>query len=163
VDFDPLAPFFFSALHGRHLRRQGTAISWSRSNFIRDLAAILRAHPGHAVLFGNTLGQHRLHSSSIASAEADIGALALKLRGRPWASFHDRLSCAWDRFSEKPSAFSHPGRLPSVQLAGRYAAATEWTDHLTEGLLPADTACLYLPWHINPGRLHVVEAGWLAG
>ncbi|NBR28660.1 MAG: hypothetical protein EBT83_09670 [Betaproteobacteria bacterium] len=163
VDFDPLAPFFFSVLHGWHLRRQKTAISWCRSNFIRHLEQILREHPEHAVLFGNTLGQHRLHCADIATAEADISALAEKLQGRPWASFHDRLSGAWNPCRTTPRAFSCRGRLPSAHLAIRYDVAVEWTDHLTEGLLPADTPCLYLPWRLEQSRLHIVEAGWRAG
>lgn len=163
VDFDPLAPFFFYALHGRYLRRQKTAVFWKKSNFIDEFERILREHPEHAVLFGNTLGQHRLHCRDIASAEADIAALAGKLQGRPWASFHDRLSCEWSPRRNTPRAFSHLGRLSSVDLARRYDVAAEWTDHLTEGLLPTDMPCVYLPWHIEQGRLHVVEAGWCPG
>ena len=162
VDFDPLAPYLFSMLHGSYLRQQKTGISWCRANIVHDLDRLLRESPRYAVLFGNVLGQHRLHCATIASAEADIAALSSRLRGWPWASFHDRLSCAWEPSRDTPPPISSSTRLPSNLLAGKYEVASEWTDHLTECLLPADTACLYLPWYIEPNRLHVVEAAWCA-
>jgi len=163
VDFDPLAPHFFALLHGRQLRRHRTSICWRRTDVIRDLEQILDECPGHAVLFGNMLGQHRLHCRDIASAEADIAGLVRRLRGRSWASFHDRLSGAWDAARETPAGFSHPTPLSSLKLASHFPEVPIWTDHLTECVMPADSDCRYLSWLMEPTRLHVVEAAWRVG
>ena len=144
--------------HGRQLRRHRTSIRWRRTDVIRDLELILNECPGHAVLFGNMLGQHRLHCRDIACAEADIAGLARRLRGRSWASFHDRLSGAWDPAHETPAGFSHPTPLASLKLASYFPRVPIWTDHLTECVLPSDSDCRYLPWLMEPTRLHIVEA-----
>lgn len=163
VDLDPLAPYLFALMHGRHLRLNGTDISWCRANIMHDLEGILSECRGHAILFGNMLGQHRLHCTDIASAEADIGGIAQRLRGQSWASFHDRLSGAWDPWRELPAGFSHPVPLASGKLAKHFPRVQVWTDHLTEGLMPADSVCRYLPWPMERTRLHVVEAAWHPG
>ena len=163
VDLDPLAPWLFGRLHGARLRRAGVSLSWQRADIFGSLDSLLQAHPDHAILFGNMLGQHRLYCADVASAEGDLNWLSQRLQGRGWASFHDRLSVDWAAGRSAPSTITTQCSLSSSALAHRFGGDGIWLDHLTGHLLPEDAKCLYLPWHINPRRLHVVEAGWQAG
>ena len=105
------------------------------------------------------LGQHRFYCSDVESAEAHLQRLTRQLQGRVWASFHDRLSVDWPADRAAPERLCAPRSLPSDQLARHFGSAGVWTDHLTAGIME-DRECLYLPWHLMPGRLHLVEAAW---
>jgi hypothetical protein len=165
VDLDPLAPWLFNRLHGAGLRRSGVSVSWQRADIFDTLVPLLKSHPAHAILFGNMLGQHRYYCSDVSSAEAHLQWLTGQLQGRVWASFHDRLSVDWKSGSDAPERVGAPRSLSSDQLARRFGSrgcCGIWTDHLTEGVITGDVECLYLPWHLLPGRLHLVEAAWHA-
>lgn len=161
VDLDPLAPWLFNRLHGSSLRRAGVCVNWQRADIFGTLVTLLRDYPEHAILFGNMLGQHRFYCSDIASAEANLKCLTRQLQGRVWASFHDRLSVDWPAGRAAPERLCAPCSLPSDQLARHFSSTGVWTDHLTDGIME-DSECLYLPWHLLPGRLHLVEAAWRA-
>ena len=165
VDLDPLAPWLFNRLHGAGLRRSGVSVSWQRADIFDTLVPLLKSHPAHAILFPNMLGQHRFYCSDVSSAEAHLQWLTGQLQGRVWASFHDRLSVDWKSGSDAPERVGAPRSLSSDQLARRFGSrgcCGIWTDHLTEGVITGDVECLYLPWHLLPGRLHLVEAAWHA-
>ena len=165
VDLDPLAPWLFNRLHGAGLRRSGVSVSWQRADIFDTLVPLLKSHPAHAILFGNMLGQHRYYCSDVSSAEAHLQWLISHLQGRVWASFHDRLSVDWKSGSDAPERVGAPRSLSSDQLARRFGSrgcCGIWTDHLTEGVITGDVECLYLPWHLLPRRLHLVEAAWHA-
>lgn len=165
VDLDPLAPWLFNRLHGAGLRRSGVSVSWQRADIFDTLVPLLKSHPAHAILFPNMLGQHRFYCSDVSSAEAHLQSLTGQLQGRVWASFHDRLSVDWKSGSDAPERVGAPHSLSSDQLARRFGGrgcCGIWTDHLTEGVITGDVECLYLPWHLLPGRLHLVEAAWHA-
>ena len=162
VDLDPLAPWLFNRLHGAGLRRSGVSVSWQRADIFDTLGPLLKSYPAHAILFGNMLGQHRYYCSDVSSAEAHLQWLTRQLQGRVWASFHDRLSVDWKPGGDAPQRVCAPRSLSSDQLARRFGGRGIWTDHLTEGVIGGDVECLYLPWHLLPGRLHLVEAAWHA-
>lgn len=161
VELDPLAPRLFSLLHGAALRRSGSRLSWQRADLFDELERLLDAYPDHAVLFSNVLGQHALHRREPGRAEAELGALSLRLAGRRWASFHDRLSGAWPQARPIPAPFSLAAAEGAESLARRVAGSGEWCDHLTTHVLPADCPRLILPWPIRPAQLHWIEAGYL--
>ena len=159
VDTDPLAPALFGLVHGRALASSGGKVSWERADICMALERLLEAFPGHALLFCNMLGQHALHRPEAGLAEAEIAALGRRLKGRQWASFHDRLSGLWAANRPVPQAFILDATEEAMPLAKRVNAAGEWRDHLTTRVLPSSGARLLLPWRIRPGRLHWIEAG----
>ena len=160
VDLDPLAPWLFDRLHGAGLRRAAVGVRWQQADIFATLGPLLRSFPQHAVLFGNILGQRRLYCSDVATAEADLRRLTGALRGRVWASFHDRLSIDREVAGRPVEAVQASRSLASEELAMRFGGGGVWTDHLTAEVIAGDVACLYLPWPLMPGRLHIVEAAW---
>jgi hypothetical protein len=163
VDLDPLAPLLFRALHGRALAAAGVALGFERADAFAGLPGVLARHPGHAVLFANMLGQRRFHHQDADATEAELAALAARLTGRAWASFHDRLSGRAPDLATMPDAFACAVALAPVDLARRVGASGEWLDHLTTDVLPAAVARRFMPWRFRRARLHWVEAGWVAG
>ena len=161
VDIDPVAPWVFGLLHGRTLRRSGTLLTWQRADLFAELEHLLQAYPEHAILFANVLGQRALHQCGPGVAEAELGALSLRLAGRRWASFHDRLSGHWPRDRPMPLPIRLAAAESAQALARRVSGSGEWCDHLTTHILPADWPRLILPWPIGPGRVHWIEAGYI--
>lgn len=132
------------------------------------LDAVLERWPNASVLFCNVLGQ--LHFGLDDAQQARLVSefrcrLWPALRGRTWASFHDRWSF------DAPSLPPHSGslyfeRLPNdEQLADAYFGpgqqAVTALDHGTTELFPETLPRDYLSWQITPRALHLVEA--LAG
>ena len=160
VDIDPAARPLFHLLHGGALRRAGACLSWSRTDFFADSAAVLAAHPEAAVLFCNVAGQRCVQVSDPAVVEAEMLALQALLHGRAWASFHDLLSA---KTTLAPPARSLSQRMGAHGLLASYGLGGEWFDHLTGGLLPRHAARRILPWRFKRGRVHLIEAGWVEG
>ena len=161
LDLDPLASVLFRANHGRALAAAGRTLRFSRTDALADLSRLLAEHPRHAVLFANILGQRRFDRADGTATEAELAALASRLAGRPWASFHDRLSGRARDVAAAPQTFSCATRLAPEELARRVGASGEWLDHLTTDVLPATTERRVMPWRFRPGRLHWVEAGFV--
>ena len=161
VEFDPVAPLLFGLLHGRALRRSGSHLTWQRADLFDQLDRLLEQHPDYAILFCNVLGQHGLHRREPGRAEEDLNALSLRLAGRRWASFHDRLSGDWLQTKPLPAPIRLAGAEGPQALARRVAGSGLWYDHLTTHVLPQDCPRLILPWPIRPGRLHWIEAGYI--
>ena len=158
VDPDPAARAIFMRRFKAGSRQQ----TWVPSTFERVLPALLTRHPNHAVLFCNVLGQLRYQDEkSLERIEFELGQIKLMLAGRHWASFHDRIS------GETASADLHELEFFSAEpvttdtLAKRVARAGEWLDHLTESVLPRNTARRFMAWPISRERTHWIEAGWV--
>jgi hypothetical protein len=172
VDPDPLAAAIFRARYPALAGR----VRWSREDVLGPvagrlgtggLAGLLARHPGHAVLFANVLGQLAcLWPAAVAGRSFGPFArtLVALLRGREWASFHDRLSGPG-----APGAPLAPLVLPGA-LAGPALAArvrrvlpglpADLRDHGTAELFPGLEALerRILGWQIAPGVYHLVEA-----
>ena len=92
-DLDPLAPPIFRARHrgvNVHFRRED--VFWrSKRLDVRAAEAILNRHSGAAILFSNVIGQVLLEGRA---SETEWTSYLLELRrvlkGRAWASYHDR-------------------------------------------------------------------------
>ena len=153
MDPDPLAAVLFRLNHP--LARIG---DWQRADFFVDGDAFLERHRGAAVLFCNVLGQRRYVNRDIESVESEIGLIKTRLRGRDWASFHDLLSGhgeASPDIKELKSTLDQATLLSSLDLSG------EWLDHLTGDVFARSQSRQIIPWQFAPGRVHLVEAGFV--
>lgn len=162
VDLDPLAPRLFGLNHGDFIRRNGICVNWARQDILQVLDLLLAKHPDHAVLFCNLLGQTGLHVRTESRLQAFLGGMPTRMRERPWASFHDRLSAT----TQDPAASLRPfcsrhglDELSLVRLLPARFHSAPWVDHMTRDVLAADCPRLYLPWQLLPGQLHLIEAG----
>ncbi len=160
VDIDPFAKPLFSLLHGRALRRAGVRLSWSQTDFFADPAHVLHAHPDATVLFCNVAGQRCVQTRDSAAVEQEMLRLRALLQGRSWASFHDLLSA---ETHETRQARHLAQQMSAYDLLSSYGLGGEWFDHLTGQLLPPNSPRRIMPWRINRGRLHLIEAGWVEG
>lgn len=130
------------------------------------LDALLQARPSAAVLFCNLLGQLQLDSSDEQHAgwrAAFQRRILPELRGRRWASFHDRWSL--DRAASEPPLplELHFARAPSddelgASLFGASGPPVAVLDHGTAGLFPEAGPHRYFTWQLTADALHVVEA-----
>jgi hypothetical protein len=155
MDPDPFAAVLFRLNHPR--ARIG---HWERADFFTHGDAFLEKHPGAAVLFCNVLGQRRYVNRDLESAESEIRQIKTRLRGREWASFHDLLSGVGVASSEIKQLQSAPDQatlLSSLDLSG------EWLDHLTGDVFVRSQSRQIIPWQFTPGRIHLVEAGYVNG
>jgi hypothetical protein len=129
------------------------------------LAAWLAREPARAVVFCNVLGQVRFLMDDEAFARwsrAFRQDLVPALAGRPWVSFHDRLS---GRLAPDLRRAPESDRLlGDDELLARFyvrlpetARTYELTDHLTAGLWSAALPRRYFSWEIAPGRFHLIE------
>lgn len=153
MDPDPLAAVLFRLNHP--MARIG---EWQRADFFIDGDAFLERYPGAAVLFCNVLGQRRYVNREIESVENEMREIKTRLRGRDWASFHDLLSGVGDASSEVKdlkSALDQATLLSSLDLSG------EWLDHLTGDVFARSQSRQIIPWQFAPGRVHLVEAGYV--
>jgi len=136
--------------------------TWVASTFERVLPALLVRHPHHAVLFCNVLGQLRYQDKkTLERIEFELGQIKLMLAGRHWASFHDRISGETASADLHELEFFSAAAVTTDALAKRAARGGQWLDHLTESVLPADTARRFMAWPISRKRLHWIEAGWV--
>lgn len=158
VDIDPWVPYLFALRHGKALRRAGTRITWQRADFFLHAKDLLNQYREHAVLFPNVLGQHALHVSDSSVAERDLAKLVMRLRGRTWASFHERLSGRLADAQPDLQTRELPGRLSAEALAQRIAMTGVWSDHSTTDVFPAECPRLLLAWVFRPGHVHWIEA-----
>jgi hypothetical protein len=132
------------------------------------LARVLDAEGDAAVLFSNVLGQVRVllgasHSDDerLASVRARVHAA---IRGRSWASFHDRVSGELEPALE--GRFDADHRLSDAELREHFyvtampdgGAPPPLLDHLTAGFFPEDRPHAYFCWPLLPGVFHLIEA-----
>jgi hypothetical protein len=132
------------------------------------LARVLDAEGDAAVLFSNVLGQVRVllgatHSDDerLAGVRATVHAA---IRGRSWASFHDRVSGELEPVLEGRLDTEH--RLSDAELRDHFYAsvtadgrpAPPLLDHLTAGFFPQDRPHSYFCWPLVSGVFHLIEA-----
>ena len=154
MDPDPFAAILFRFNHPQ--ARLGL---WQRGDFFSDGDAFLAAHPGAAVLFCNMLGQRRYVNRDIVSVEEELRAIKSRVRGRDWASFHDLLSGQGDAQAgvfDLKTAPDQATLVSSLHLSG------EWLDHLTGDVFARSQPRQIIPWQFAPGRIHLVEAGYVS-
>jgi hypothetical protein len=165
---DPVARF----LLGRRVRRLGVRrlelvhadhLVEPLSSGGRGLDAVLDERPDDAVLFSNVLGQVRFLLPEERLDKWQRGwteRIVPRLRGRTWASFHDRVSASVA--PELTMPYRAPARVSDPDLGPLFYAnasgRVELLDHLTAGLFPRDLPYAYLHWALGPGAHHLVEA-----
>jgi hypothetical protein len=156
IDLDTSAPIFFRLRHGRALRQCGVDTDWIQEDFVECLPRLLAVSRDPAVLFCNVLGQLALERTD---AEARLAELPALLTERRWASFHDRFS-ARVPVEAPPGEQAFTSHIPmDGDMLQKLGYSGEWCDHGTGGILPAGAVKCYLPWRIEPRRLHWIEAG----
>lgn len=156
IDLDTSAPFFFRLRHGRALRQCGIDTDWIQEDFVECLPRLLAMSRDPAVLFCNVLGQLSLERTDADARLAELPALLTEHR---WASFHDRFS-ARVPVEAPPGERAFTSHIPmDGDMLQRLGYSGEWCDHGTGGILPAGVVKCYLPWRIEPRRLHWIEAG----
>jgi hypothetical protein len=144
IDIDPHASWLFRLNHGRALRAAGTHLRFFQSDGLRDLERLLGESPEASIFFDNVLGQHLYRVGDMAVAEAELGQIAVRLRGRDWGSVHDLYSGPVDPAQAAPSPISRYHALSDAQglvvdgLREWFAAADpEPAMHDREGLIQA--------------------------
>lgn len=132
------------------------------------LARLLDTEGEAAVLFSNVLGQVRVLLGASDTSDARLsnvrGAVHAAIRGRSWASFHDRVSGELEPVLE--GRFDSDRRLSDDELREHFYAAAlpngapppPLLDHLTAGFFPADRPHAYFNWPLLPGVFHLIEA-----
>jgi len=124
-----------------------------------------------AILFSNVLGQLRVLTGADAPDDPRLvrirAAIARAIRGRSWASFHDRLS-GLVAPEVDPMVLSD-ARLDDAAIIRRFyplltdaskpiGEAAELLDHLTAGFFPPERPHAYFSWPLMPGVFHLIEA-----
>jgi hypothetical protein len=156
IDLDTSAPIFFRLRHGRALRQCRVDTDWIQEDFVECLPRLLAVSRDPAVLFCNVLGQLALERTD---AEARLAELPALLTEHRWASFHDRFS-ARVPVEAPPGEQAFTSHIPmDGDMLQKLGYSGEWCDHGTGGILPAGSLKCYLPWRIDPRRLHWIEAG----
>lgn len=173
LDPDPVARAIFS----RRLRAAApdTRLIWLFENFLsaknpsqqlKMLDTFLGLRPGAPVLFSNFLGQLGL----LMEEQGVDSGLALPywksklssgtLVGRPWASFHDRVSGEYAPSFEQP--MTCPYRLKDEEIVSRLYQLPDQDvtlfDHDTAGLFPATNEHAYFHWALTQKVTHLIEA-----
>jgi hypothetical protein len=132
------------------------------------LARVLDAEGDAAVLFSNILGQVRVLLGATAIDDPRLAgvrrAVELAIRGRSWASFHDRVSGEIEPALE--GRLDADRRLSDDEVREQFyspvmpdgAAAPPLVDHLTAGFFPEDRPHAYFSWPLVPGVFHLIEA-----
>jgi len=180
VDIDPFAPWVFRWRTRHVLRQTRAALVWDARDHLSPgpqgfalapVHALLAAHPNAAVLFCNILGQLPLlgddrdpdHDDAAppeGSYERWLLGLAEALRGRTWATFHDRLSG-----TVRPRAIDSAAPVAwssSLDLVAQHYPLTDDPDlalveHRTSVLLPHEPRWQFV-WELAPGMFHLIEA-----
>ncbi len=179
VDFDPFAPTVFR-WRTRSVLRAGVTLAWDSHDYLSptkrgfELApfrALLEQHRDAAVLFCNILGQLPLLGEDRDPEQDDsdppegsyerwLIELTDALKGRSWASFHDRVSG-----NVKPRAIDEGALVPwasSQEIVERHYPLTDdpnlsLIDHRTSALR-VDQPRSRLVWEVSPGVFHLIEA-----
>ncbi|HEY3498787.1 MAG TPA: hypothetical protein VGK73_29050 [Polyangiaceae bacterium] len=175
---DPLAHFLFRRRLARAPLDARPRLRFEATDQLLEdpsrFGALLEREGPAAVLFSNIVGQVRV---LLGTADADEPAFTAvreavqhALRGRSWASFHDRVS--GDPEPDLPAVYVSDARLDDAEiielfypvLEGRPARAIdrrgrrELLDHLTADFFPPERPHCYFSWQLLPGQFHLVEA-----
>jgi hypothetical protein len=128
------------------------------------LAPLLEAAAPCAILFSNVLGQlvALVDEEKQPDAFAAIrSAVRAALRGRSWASFHDRVSGPLEpaiATARSEARWSDADVLRHAYATGGGPPLVELRDHSTGGFFPASVPHAYFRWHFDPSYFHLIEA-----
>jgi hypothetical protein len=183
VDPDWIARRIFEGRLRSHARRAALSpqpkVIWHQENHLRfastreqldSFSGFLAKHPGTPVLFSNFLGQLPLlleHGGSRALGALEMWKrnLGPMLQGRPWASFHDRLSGPLMPQFAQP--YRSDRRLTNSEILERLYPNPEKTielvDHEMDGFFPHDQVYTYFHWRLRPRSIHLIEAVFHSG
>lgn len=167
IDPDPLARLLF--------KKQFSKIRahWEFHDYLGTTKArldpagldhLLSEFSHHAILFCNVLGQLPLYFKKNSSFETDFNNWKRyfneSMKGRCWASFHDRYSTASKPNNDRLQTRSE---ISLEQLATKFfnsrdqAPRLHFNDHLTGGIMPEQSR-IYLGWKFSGQCYHIVEA-----
>jgi hypothetical protein len=132
------------------------------------LVALLEEVGDAAILFSNVIGQLKVllgvsdrNAPEIVRARE---AVREAIRGRSFASFHDRVSGRLRLDLDPPLLVDRRitdeeilTELYGVTGLGASLEAAELLDHLTEGTFPDDLPHAYFVWELIPGTFHLIE------
>lgn len=149
LEVDPLAKRLFASRH--HVHPHWLATPWTPD--LAGIEAALRQYEDAAVLFCNFLGQLPALYPDL-NLEATHKRLRELLRGRSWASYHDRLSGQ----AVLPFVSAHYSIAPpNAELASDFELTGTWMDHETHTFsagLPVEV----FPWQLTQETCHLIEA-----
>lgn len=170
---DPIARYLFKRkLRKAPLERQPVLEFISDDHLVHAperFPKLIESTPGSCILFSNVIGQLRVLLSVENDASPEFTrvreAVREGVRGRSWASFHDRVSGylrpSLDRAVVAQSRLSDDeviGLFYGESMPSRRRGHHELVDHLARGFFPSELTHTYFNWEIEPGRVHVIEA-----
>lgn len=165
VDFEWASEPLFKLNHRRVIGRQRTELRFHSAEALSHLEIFLAMRPQALVLFDNVLGQYTLTCRDVARAEATLSGLSARLVGRSWGSVHDAISGPGRvlTLAQEPGTVVLPSGQPwpEERLLDAVGAKGQWRDHLTRAVLPAAVNSLLLPWQLQAGYWHWLQAGWV--
>lgn len=165
VDPDPLAEMIFK----KRFTSDTYQVQWIKTDFFIKPAFskeifqdFLSLHQDAAVLFSNFLGQMPFLIDDEGDREGLLcfwrKNLLPVLKGRSWASFHDRYSSR-----KRPvlhESFGVSCKLSGDALIKRFYgedAFGKWVDHQTDGFFVDKKVCDYFVWELTPRAFHIIE------
>ena len=166
VEPDPVARWIFS----RQMRKESvySDLQWVSKNLLMGgalgLQSLLSKEPKAAILFCNLIGQLPLVLSEVENQRLRK-VLPELLKGRTWASFHDRLSGPVTpktgpdpSFSRRPSDEELLERFyRNSKEATTVSGTLELLDHATDEIFPEELARRYFDWPLTPDFHHLIE------
>ncbi len=156
IDFDPLAQRIFQRRHrGCRVDRWIVEDVFPLGSQGLDLSPLRRRldeYSNHAVLFSNVLGQIATSAARDDRLETGLAELRPLLKGRTWASYHDRLAAA--QFPALPIDRRH---RTDLQLAHEAYPGGEISSYAT-GLFGRGLECTLFSWECERGYWNLIEA-----
>jgi hypothetical protein len=169
---DPLAHFLFRRRLSRAPLEHRPRLRFDVDDHLLAgpdaLARRLDAEGDAAVLFSNVLGQVRVLLGATEPSDARLAGVRktvhAAIRGRSWASFHDRVSGELEPALE--GRLDADRRLSDEEVQDHFYAAVmpdgssvpPLRDHLTAGYFPEERPHAYFSWPLLPGVFHLIEA-----
>ena len=156
ADIDPLAPLVFRRLHAAAMG--ATPLHWNTLDVVKNWAALFSAHPSHAILFCNFLGQ--VQNCFPENEMKDwFQRLPATLQGRSWASFHDCYSGDPTPRRNAPPLECSMRADPKALMAHFYEAGAqgEWIEHELPPIFPESGHYRYWSWPLAAGQNHIIE------
>lgn len=150
---DPLARWLLRR------RFRGIRFDWQDGEFLPQAGGFARLaarFPDAAFLFCNLLGQDLIGQPPDFDRAVWLAELAPALRGRAWASWHDRVSTP--RQPQRQTSPEYPHEVVLDELLAQFweGGELELVDHDTAGICPA-CRHRYALWQLAPRAWHLIE------